>query len=109
MTDSIFVPAAEGGYRRLMHVPLALEDDLQRLLNSNPQLIALNRRDQDGPLRLLLVRHEAPVKDRISDAERWALDHLFIDDMLVPTLVESKLSRNAEVRRKVVGQLLEYA
>lgn len=108
MTDSIFVPA-EGGYRRLTHVPLALEDDLQRLLNSNPELIALDRGDQQAPLRLLLVRHEAPVKDRASETDRWSLDHLFIDDMLVPTLVESKLSRNAEVRRKVVGQLLEYA
>ncbi len=37
------------------------------------------------------------------------MDHLFIDQDAVPTLVEVKRSTNTQIRREVVGQLLDYA
>jgi len=38
-----------------------------------------------------------------------AIDLLLADDEGRPTLVETKLARNPDIRRTVVGQILEYA
>lgn len=40
---------------------------------------------------------------------KWAVDHLIIDQDAVPTLAELKRGSNLEIRRTIVGQLLEYA
>jgi hypothetical protein len=42
--------------------------------------------------RWLLVRREAGVPDSETGGSRWSLDHLFIDQEAVPTLVEVKRS-----------------
>ena len=42
-------------------------------------------------------------------SDRWYLDHFFLDQDAVPTLVEVKQSNNNDTRRKVVGQMLDYA
>lgn len=42
-------------------------------------------------------------------AAKWSLDHLFLDQDAIPTLVEVKRSSDAGIRRKVVGQMLDYA
>ena len=41
--------------------------------------------------------------------DRGYLDHLFLDQDAVPTLVEVKRSENTQIRREVVGQMLDYA
>lgn len=45
----------------------------------------------------------------IGGSGRWSLDHLFIDQDGVPTLVEVKRSTDTRIRREVVGQMLDYA
>jgi hypothetical protein len=40
---------------------------------------------------------------------RWSVDHLFLDQDAVPTLVEVKRSSDTRIRREVVGQMLDYA
>lgn len=50
-----------------------------------------------------------PVPDSESSAGRWAVDHLFIDQDGIPTLVEVKRSTDTRTRREVVGQMLDYA
>jgi hypothetical protein len=42
-------------------------------------------------------------------ASRCTLDHLFVDQAGIPTLVEVKRSTDTRIRREVVGQLLDYA
>jgi hypothetical protein len=42
-------------------------------------------------------------------AGRWSVDHLFLDQDAVPTLVEVKRSSEPRIRREVVGQMLDYA
>jgi hypothetical protein len=42
-------------------------------------------------------------------SNRWSLDHLFLDQDAVPTLVEVKRSSDSRLRREVVGQMLDYA
>jgi|SRR5579872_2595824 len=39
----------------------------------------------------------------------WSLDHLFIDQDGIPTLVEVKRGTDTRIRREVVGQMLDYA
>jgi hypothetical protein len=49
------------------------------------------------------------VPDRLEGAGGWSLDHLFVDQDAIPTLVEVKRAANSQLRREVVGQLLDYA
>jgi hypothetical protein len=37
------------------------------------------------------------------------LDHLFLDQDAIPTIVEVKRSTNTAIRREIVGQMLDYA
>ena len=40
---------------------------------------------------------------------RWSIDHLFLEQDAIPTLVEVKRSSDTRIRREVVGQMLDYA
>jgi hypothetical protein len=82
---------------------------LQSLLEQHPQLLAGYQMSRGDPRRFLLVRREAPIPDRDGAAGRWSIDHLFLDQDAVPTLVEVKRSSDARIRREVVGQMLDYA
>jgi hypothetical protein len=42
-------------------------------------------------------------------SDRWSLDHLFMDQDGIPTLIEVKRSSDTRIRREVVGQMLDYA
>lgn len=64
----------------------------------------------DGHLsRWVLIRREFGVAASEGIANRWSLDHLFLDEEGVPTLVEVKRSADTRIRREVVGQMLDYA
>ena len=57
----------------------------------------------------LLVTREKGIAESPGASRRWAVDHLIVDQDAVPTLVEVKLAENSEIRRTIVGQMLEYA
>lgn len=78
------------------------EDVLQELLAKHPDLLPGEAMNPEDPRRFLLVKREA----RVAGME---LDHLFIDQDAVPTLVETKRGTNTQVRREVVAQMLDYA
>jgi hypothetical protein len=84
------------------------EDLLQGWLAKYPSLLA-GEQLAGSPRRWLLVKREAGVPDREAGGSRWSLDHLFIDQEAVPTLVEVKRSDDTRIRREVVGQMLDYA
>jgi hypothetical protein len=65
--------------------------------------------DEASPRRWLLVAREIGIPDQESGGDRWALDHLFLDQDGIPTLVEVKRSSDSRIRREVVGQMLDYA
>jgi len=85
------------------------EDLLQRWLAKYPDLLAGGDQLAGSPRRWLLVKREAGIPDREAGGTRWSLDHLFIDQEAVPTLVEVKRSDDTRIRREVVGQMLDYA
>lgn len=88
--------------------PYEAEAVLQELLEHHPQLLAGYEMSRSDPRRFLLVCREAPVADQYG-AGRWSLDHLFVDQDAIPTLVEVKRSSDTRIRREVVGQMLDYA
>lgn len=87
----------------------ATEDDFQRLLASFPALLAGAQIDSAAPRRWVLVAREKSVTDEQDGAARWSVDHLFLDQDGIPTLVEVKRQSDTRIRREVVGQMLDYA
>ena len=67
--------------------------------------------EQEGEQRKrwLLVQRKIGIGDEPDSGGRWSLDHLFLDEADVPTLVEVKRSSDTRIRREVVGQMLDYA
>jgi hypothetical protein len=88
--------------------PYATEDALQKLLEDYPELLASDARSGEAR-RWLLISREIGLASDESAVNRWALDHLFVDQDGVPTLVEVKRSSDTRIRREVVGQMLDYA
>lgn len=89
--------------------PYDSEKLLQMLLADHPDLLAGEQVDVDHPRRWLLVTREMKVPGEEDGSGQWSLDHLFLDQDAIPTLVEVKRSNNTGIRRKVVGQMLDYA
>jgi hypothetical protein len=85
------------------------ESLLQALLADHPDLLAGEQMNADEPRRWVLVAREMAVPGEPDGAGRWSLDHLFLDQDAVPTLVEVKRSTDTRIRREVVGQMLDYA
>lgn len=82
---------------------------LQKLLADYPDLLVGDQVDSTSPRRWLLVSREAAIPSEEGGSGRWSLDHLFLDQDGVPTLVEVKRSTDSRIRREVVGQMLDYA
>lgn len=109
MAQGIFVER-DGQLVNMVSTPYAAEDVLQGLLERHAVLLAGDQLTPGSdPRRFVLVRREAGIPDSAGASDRWAIDHLFLDQDGVPTLVEVKRSTDTRIRREVVGQMLDYA
>ena len=109
MTGRIYLLQEDGGLHPLEERPYGSEDLLQGLLGSYPDLLAGDQIDEQTPRRWLLVSREIGVPVEEAGADLMSLDHLFLDQDAIPTLVEVKRSSDTRIRREVVGQMLDYA
>jgi len=109
MSGSIFIIQNDDTLVSMMQQPYEKEEHLQRFLERYPELLAGDQIDSVNPRRWLLIAREMPIPDREEGSGRWFLDHLFLDQDGVPTLVEVKRSSDTRIRREVVGQMLDYA
>jgi len=82
---------------------------LQKLLVNYPSLLGGDQIDSTAPRRWLLIKPEMEVPSEEDGYGRWFVDHLFLDQDGIPTLVEVKRSNDTRIRREVVGQMLDYA
>lgn len=108
MAESIFL-LQDDKLAEVTAAPYDSEDVLQTLLAEYPNLLAGAQMNPAAPRRWVLVRREAEVPDVEDGTGRWRLDHLFLDQEAIPTLVEVKRSSDTRIRREVVGQMLDYA
>lgn len=109
MSGGIYLIQDDGGLVEMSEQDYASEDLLQGLLAKYPNLLAGDRIDSDEPRRWLLVSREVSLASEEDGAGRWSVDHLFLDQDAIPTIVEVKRSTDTRLRREVVGQMLDDA
>jgi len=109
MSSGIFLIQQSGKLVRMDEAAYDSEDILQSLLEDYPDLLAGDQMEASDPRRWLLVRREIGVPGEQDGSSRWSVDHLFLDQDAIPTLVEVKRSSDTRIRREVVGQMLDYA
>src|SRR5262249_52821137 len=109
MSSGIFLIRDDGRLVQMSEQRYESEELLQRLLAQYPNLLAGDQINASSPRRWLLISRELGLPAEEDGADRWSLDHLFLDQDAIPTLVEVKRSSNREIRRQVVGQMLDYA
>jgi len=107
-SGEIFLIRDDGQLARMKQREYESEDLLQGFLERYPNLLAGDQIDSKSPRRWLLVSREVGVPDEEEGGDRWSLDHLFLDQDGIPTLVEVKRSSDTRIRREVVGQMLDY-
>jgi hypothetical protein len=109
MSGGIFLLQDDGQLVEMKEQKYDSEDLLQELIAKYPNLLAGDQIDNDNPRRWLLISREIHVPGTEDGLGRFSLDHLFLDQDGIPTLVEVKRSSDTRIRREVVGQMLDYA
>lgn len=107
MEDTIYL-AGEEGLVEMTEEAYEYERILQSTLADYPRLLGGGQMGDDGVYRWALVAREASVPDTEGGSGRWSADLLFVDQDGIPTIVEVKRGENTEVRREIVGQMLDY-
>ncbi len=109
MTGSIYLLRDDGELVGMDETPYDTEDVLQRLLAEHPKLLAGDQMNRTEPRDWLFITRELALSmDDVASPQMW-LDHLFLDQDAIPTLIEVKRSSDTRIRREVVGQMLDYA
>jgi hypothetical protein len=108
MAETIF-SLNNGELTELTESPYFTEDIFQKLLSDHSKIISLDQVYKDNPRKWLFISREMGIADSSISGNRWSLDHLFIDQDGIPTLVEVKRSSDTRIRREVIGQMLDYA
>ena len=109
MAEKIFHLNETGDLEPMNEEQFDLEARLQELVADYPELLSGEQMNPDNPPRFILVDREQGIADIIGRSNRWSLDHLLIDQDAIPTLVEAKRSSNSQIRREIVGQMMDYA
>ena len=109
MPERIYTSAEDGALVALEETPFSTENELQALIAEHPELLDGEQMRPGDARRWILITREKGIAASSGEAAKWAVDHLIIDQDGVPTLAELKRGSNPDIRRKIVGQLLEYA
>jgi hypothetical protein len=108
LSDSIYLLNPDETLHEVTRSPYAREDLLQELLERYPQLIPGSLINPEEPVELILVKREVGVPKEEGGSGWWSADHLFLDQLGVPTIVEVKRASDTRARREVVAQMLDY-
>lgn len=108
MKDRIYI-RTNGKMDELEEQRFPDEDAIQALIAKHPDLVGGGRITPNEPRRWILIRREQGVPDTEESPGRWSVDVLLLDQDAIPTIVEVKRGSNTQLRREVVGQVLEYA
>ena len=108
MAERIYVMRTNKIIEPLEETAFDKEATLQELIAEHPELLDGEQMRPGNPRRWLLVGREIGVPAIAGEGARWALDHLLVDQDATLTLVEVKRGWNPDIRRTVIGQVLEY-
>ena len=106
---TIYFKSRDGNMTSMMESEYDSEDLFQKLLADYPDLLSGSNGLDSQEKRWLLVAREAAIPDNENSSGRWSLDHFYIDQDYLPTLVEVKRSSDTRLRREVIGQMFDYA
>jgi hypothetical protein len=109
LTEKIFLLQEGNKLVEMEEMEYVSEDVLQDLIAKYPNLLAGDEMDENIPRRWLLVQREQVLPYDSTGLKLFYLDHLFLDQDGVPTIVETKRSSDNRLRREVVAQMLDYA
>jgi len=109
MSGGIFLIQNDGQLVEMNEELYDSEDLLQTYLEKYPNLLAGDQINQNNPRKWLLIDREVGVPCQEGGNAHWSVDHLFLDQDAIPTIVEVKRSSDSRIRREVVGQMLDYA
>jgi len=109
LMTGIFLIQADDQLVEMSEKSYEAESLLQELLAKYPNLLPGDQINNTDPRRWLLISREVALSHEDNNSNKWSVDHLFLDQDAIPTLVEVKRSENTDIRRKVVGQMLDYA
>jgi hypothetical protein len=109
MEDTIFLIGNDGKLRELKESEYLSENQLQELLANHPNLLSGKQIEPENPRKWILISREFGIPGDKDSGNRWSLDHLFLDQDGIPTLVEVKRSSDTRIRREVIGQIFDYA
>jgi len=107
-SEGVFL-VRDGELIEMQHSLYAAEADLQELLADYPGLLSGRQVNPSSPREWLLIAREKGVPGALDGPDQWSVDHLFVDQDGIPTIVEVKRSTDTRIRREVVGQMLDYA
>lgn len=96
MSDGIYIVRDDNSLVEMRSSAFESEDLLQELLATHPSLIAGDAIDPSNPQRWLLIAREQAVPGEEGGSGRWSLDHLFVYQDGVPTLVEVKRASDTQ-------------
>src|ERR1700676_443603 len=96
---SILIKRKDGNWRQARVLPYSNESHLQNMLYESPELIPI--REESGTPREFIREAGLPGSG--------SSDLVGVDSNGQIYLVECKLATNPEIRREVIGQILEYA
>ncbi len=108
MTGPIFVFNPQGALVPIFEKPYESEAIFQEMLAKYPELL-LGGDERTPYSGLLLIAREQGIPIEEGGGNYFSLDHLFVDQNGVPTLVEVKRRSDTRNRREIVAQMLDYA
>ena len=104
----IFVRTDKGDLVPIYEQSYESESVFQAMLAQFPELL-LPGDDRTPYSKLLLIKREKGVPTEKDGCNVYYLDHLFVDQSGIPTLVEVKRKSDPRNRRESVAQMLDYA
>jgi len=103
MKDKIFLVREDESLVEMEETEYEKEIVLQELLEKYPSLLAGDQMYSNSPRRWLLVSREIGIAFEEGGARILPVDHLFLDQEGIPTLIEVKRRSDTRIRREVVG------
>jgi len=109
MTGGIYLIHNNGQLIEMTEQPYDSEALLQKLLADYPNLLAGDQMNSAEPRRWLLLSRELSVSLSDTGTGRPAMvDHLFLDQEAIPTIVEVKRSNDIRIRRTELRRAVEF-